>query len=139
MARNVPVPSGLAGNTRHTSPLVTWVAASRPKRATRASDTCCEPAPPRAGIGIAAGAEIKGGIGIAGEAGGADAGAIDWTCGNPRVNPKTGGDPTALPAGGSICCADAAADHVAISPAQMAILMSPKPSAPRIQRTSFIL
>src|SRR5262249_30170111 len=126
MARNVPVTSGLAGNTRHTSPLVIWVVASRPKRATRASDICCDPPPPpSAGIGIAAGAEMSGGIGIAEEAGGAYAGAIDWACGNARVTPNTGGDPTALPAGGSICWADAAADHIAISPAYIAILLSP--------------
>src|SRR5882672_8002591 len=134
MARNVPVTSGLAGNTRHTSPLVIWVAASRPKRATRASDICCDPAAPSAGIGIAAGAEMSGGIGIAGEAG-----AIDWACGNARVTPNTGGDPIPVPDGGSICWAGAAADQPAISPAYIAILMSPKPSAPRIQRTSFIL
>jgi hypothetical protein len=66
IARNVPFASGLAGNTRHTSPLV--IVASRPKRAVSDSDACCEPPPvlPKAGIGIAAGADMMEGIGIDG-------------------------------------------------------------------------
>jgi hypothetical protein len=46
------------------------------------------------------------------------------------VTPNTGGDAIPLPDGGNICWADAAADHIAISPAYIAILMSPKSSAP---------
>jgi hypothetical protein len=43
------------------------------------------------------------------------------------VTPNTGGAPIPLPDGGSICWADPAADQPTISPAYMAILLSPKP------------
>jgi hypothetical protein len=47
------------------------------------------------------------------------------------VSPTAGGAPISLPDGVNICWAEAAAHHVAASPVHIAILMSPKPSAPQ--------